>query len=78
VSGSEFVTVDAHRRPDLLMDYKENPSSNRLENGISLAEALDNKKIGERSGVAMNTLRMRAQRLREHLQGCVEECVGPA
>ena len=39
-------------------------------------EKIENRRtLGERLGVAINTLRMRAQRLRERLQGCVEACV---
>jgi len=42
-------------------------------------EKIENRRIlGERLGVAINTLRMRAQRLRERLQVCVEECVNAA
>ena len=32
-------------------------------------------KLLERLGIPVNTLRMRALRLRERLQGCMEECM---
>ncbi len=54
---------------DLIIQYYQGDKREKIEN---------RRKIGERLGVAMNTLRMRAQRLREHLQGCVEECVSLA
>jgi len=40
------------------------------------AKIANRKKLTERLGVPVNTLRMRALRLREKLQGCVEQCVG--
>ena len=54
---------------DLIVQYYQGDKREKIEN---------RRKLGERLGVAMNTLRMRAQRLREQLQGCVEECVSPA
>ena len=54
---------------DLIMQYYQGDKGEKIEN---------RKRLGVRLGVAMNTLRMRAQRLREQLQGCVEECVSAA
>jgi len=51
---------------ELIIQYYQGDKGEKIEN---------RRKIGERLGVAINTLRMRAQRLRERLQGCVEECV---
>lgn len=54
---------------DLIIQYYQGDKGEKIEN---------RKKLAVRLGVAMNTLRMRAQRLREQLQGCVEECVSAA
>jgi DNA-directed RNA polymerase specialized sigma24 family protein len=54
---------------ELIIQYYQGDKGEKIEN---------RKRLGVRLGVAMNTLRMRAQRLREQLQGCVEECVGAA
>jgi DNA-directed RNA polymerase specialized sigma24 family protein len=54
---------------ELIIQYYQGDKGEKIEN---------RKKLGVRLGVAMNTLRMRAQRLREQLQGCVEECVSAA
>ena len=54
---------------ELIIQYYQGDKGEKIEN---------RKKLGVRLGVAMNTLRMRAQRLREQLQACVEECVSPA
>ena len=51
---------------ELIVQYYQGDKGEKIEN---------RRKLGERLGVAINTLRMRAQRLRERLQGCVEECV---
>jgi len=51
---------------ELIIQYYQGDKREKIEN---------RRKLGERLGVAINTLRMRAQRLRESLQGCVEECV---
>ncbi len=51
---------------ELIIQYYQGDKREKIENRM---------KLGERLGVAINTLRMRAQRLRERLQGCVEECV---
>ena len=52
---------------DLILEYYQGEKSEKIRN---------RKKLLERLGVPVNTLRMRALRLRERLQGCVEECVG--
>lgn len=51
---------------ELIIQYYQGDKREKIEN---------RRKLGERLGVAINTLRMRAQRLRERLQDCVEECV---
>jgi len=51
---------------EFIIQYYQGDKREKIEN---------RRKLGERLGVAINTLRMRAQRLRERLQGCVEECV---
>jgi DNA-directed RNA polymerase specialized sigma24 family protein len=51
---------------ELIIQYYQGDRGEKIEN---------RRKLGERLGVAINTLRMRAQRLRERLQSCVEECV---
>lgn len=52
---------------DLILQYYQGEKSEKIQN---------RKKLMERLGVPVNTLRMRALRLRERLQGCVEECMG--
>ena len=52
---------------DLILEYYQGEKSEKIQN---------RKKLMERLGVPVNTLRMRALRLRERLQGCVEECIG--
>jgi DNA-directed RNA polymerase specialized sigma24 family protein len=51
---------------DLILQYYQGEKSEKIQN---------RKKLMERLGVPVNTLRMRALRLRERLQGCVEECI---
>lgn len=51
---------------ELIMQYYRGDKREKIEN---------RRKLGERLGLAINTLRMRAQRLRERLESCVEECV---
>jgi DNA-directed RNA polymerase specialized sigma24 family protein len=51
---------------DLILQYYQGEKSEKIQN---------RKKLMERLGVPVNTLRMRALRLRERLQGCVEECM---
>ena len=54
---------------ELILQYYQGEKSEKIRN---------RKKLLERLGIPVNTLRMRALRLRERLQGCVEECVGRA
>jgi DNA-directed RNA polymerase specialized sigma24 family protein len=61
-------TLSADNR-DLILQYYQGEKSEKIQN---------RKKLMEKLGVPVNTLRMRALRLRERLQGCVEECVGRA
>lgn len=51
---------------DLILHYYQGEKGEKIEN---------RKKLTERLGVPVNTLRMRALRLREKLQECVEECL---
>ena len=51
---------------DLILQYYQGEKSEKIQN---------RKKLIERLGIPVNTLRMRALRLRERLQGCVEECL---
>jgi len=43
-------------------------------NGVKAAKIDSRKKLAERFGIPVNTLRMRALRIREDLQRCVEKC----
>src|ERR1044071_8762138 len=52
---------------ELILQYYQGEKGEKIEN---------RKKLLERLGIPVNTLRMRALRLRERLQSCVEECVG--
>src|SRR5215216_8200265 len=54
---------------ELILQYYQGEKSEKIQN---------RKKLIERLGIPVNTLRMRALRLRERLQGCVEECLGRA
>src|SRR5215216_8166780 len=54
---------------DLILQYYQGEKGEKIEN---------RKKLLERLGIPVNTLRMRALRLRERLQGCVEGCLGRA
>jgi DNA-directed RNA polymerase specialized sigma24 family protein len=49
----------------LILDYYQGEKGEKIRN---------RKKLLERLGIPVNTLRMRALRLRERLQACVEEC----
>jgi DNA-directed RNA polymerase specialized sigma24 family protein len=51
---------------ELILQYYQGEKGEKIQN---------RKKLMDRLGVPVNTLRMRALRLRERLQGCVEECV---
>lgn len=53
----------------LILEYYQGEKGDKIRN---------RKKLIERLGIPINTLRMRALRLRERLQACVEECVSRA
>jgi len=50
----------------LILDYYQGEKGDKIQN---------RKKLMEKLGIPVNTLRMRALRLRERLQICVEQCV---
>jgi len=54
---------------DLIIEYYQGEKGAKIQN---------RKRLTERFGVPVNTLRMRALRLREKLQGCVEDCLRSA
>ena len=54
---------------ELILQYYQGEKGEKITN---------RKKLLERLGIPVNTLRMRALRLRERLQSCVEECLGGA
>ena len=54
---------------ELILQYYQGEKSEKIRN---------RKRLMERLRIPVNTLRMRALRLRERLQGCVEECLGRA
>ena len=51
---------------ELILQYYQGEKSEKIQN---------RKKLIERLGIPINTLRMRALRLRERLEACMEECV---
>jgi DNA-directed RNA polymerase specialized sigma24 family protein len=51
---------------ELILQYYQGEKGEKIQN---------RKKLIERLGIPVNTLRMRALRLRERLQQCVEECL---
>jgi DNA-directed RNA polymerase specialized sigma24 family protein len=51
---------------ELILQYYHGEKSEKIEN---------RKKLIDRLKIPVNTLRMRALRLRERLQGCVEQCL---
>jgi DNA-directed RNA polymerase specialized sigma24 family protein len=51
---------------ELILQYYQGEKSEKIQN---------RKKLQDHLGIQVNTLRMRALRLRERLQGCVEECL---
>ncbi|HEU4713721.1 MAG TPA: hypothetical protein VFS76_19295 [Pyrinomonadaceae bacterium] len=53
----------------LILDYYQGEKGDKIQN---------RKKLMEKLGIPVNTLRMRALRLRERLQVCVENCVSQA
>lgn len=54
---------------DLILQYYQGEKGEKIRN---------RKKLIDQLGIPVNTLRMRALRLREKLQACVEECVAKA
>lgn len=62
----ETLTTDNRA---LILQYYQGEKGEKIQN---------RKKLMDRLGIPVNTLRMRALRLREKLQSCVEECVGSA
>ncbi|HJT28169.1 MAG TPA: hypothetical protein VJ784_12225 [Pyrinomonadaceae bacterium] len=52
---------------ELILQYYQGEKGEKIDN---------RKKLLDRLGIPVNTLRMRALRLRERLQSCVEECQG--
>jgi DNA-directed RNA polymerase specialized sigma24 family protein len=54
---------------ELILEYYQGEKGDKIRN---------RKKLIERLGIPVNTLRMRALRLRERLQVCVEECLSRA
>ena len=54
---------------ELILQYYQGEKGEKIGN---------RKKLLERLGIPVNTLRMRALRLREKLQSCVEECLAGA
>ena len=54
---------------ELILQYYQGEKGEKIQN---------RKKLLDRLGIPINTLRMRALRLRERLQGCVEECLSRA
>lgn len=60
----ETLTTDNRA---LILEYYQGEKGEKIQN---------RKKLMDRLGIPVNTLRMRALRLREKLQSCVEDCVG--
>ena len=54
---------------ELILQYYQGEKSEKIQN---------RKKLIDRLGIPVNTLRMRALRLRERLQECVEQCLKDA
>jgi DNA-directed RNA polymerase specialized sigma24 family protein len=54
---------------ELILQYYQGEKGEKIQN---------RKKLLGRLGIPVNTLRMRALRLRERLQGCVEQCINRA
>jgi DNA-directed RNA polymerase specialized sigma24 family protein len=61
-------TLSADNR-ELILQYYQGEKGEKIQN---------RKKLLERLAIPVNTLRMRALRLRERLQSCVEECMSRA
>ena len=54
---------------ELILQYYQGEKGEKIQN---------RKKLLDQLGIPVNTLRMRALRLREKLQGCVQECLSKA
>jgi DNA-directed RNA polymerase specialized sigma24 family protein len=54
------------KQRDLIIGYYQGEKSNKIKN---------RQRLSERLQIPINTLRMRALRLREKLEGCVENCL---
>lgn len=54
---------------ELILQYYQGEKSEKIKN---------RKQLLDRLGIPVNTLRMRTLRLRDRLQGCVEECLSRA
>ena len=78
---SSIDSSDSERRIECLRECLQNLSTDNRElivqyyQGEKGAKIQNRKRLIERFGISVNTLRMRALRLREKLQECVEECV---
>lgn len=74
-------TSELNTRIDCLQECLETLSTNNREliiqyyQGEKGAKIESRKRLVERFGIPVNTLRMRALRLRERLQSCVEDCL---
>ncbi|HET9532865.1 MAG TPA: hypothetical protein VFQ92_21095, partial [Blastocatellia bacterium] len=53
---------------ELILQYYDKEKGAKIES---------RKQLAERLGISVNTLRMRALRIREYLQRCVENCQKP-
>lgn len=58
-------TLSADNR-ELILQYYQGEKSEKIQN---------RKNLLDRLGISVNTLRMRALRLRDRLEGCVEQCM---
>jgi len=81
-AGETYVADDDGKdRLECLRDYLQTLSPDNRElilqyyQGEKSEKIRNRKKLLERLGIPVNTLRMRALRLRERLQGCVEQCL---
>jgi len=84
-AGETFVAADdGEDRLDCLRNCLQTLSSDNRElilqyyQGEKSEKIRNRKALLDRLGIPVNTLRMRALRLRERLQGCVEQCLSGA
>lgn len=81
ISESSQRSDDSEQRLDCLRDCLQHLSPDNRDLIVEYyqgekAEKISNrKKLVARLGIPVNSLRMRALRLRERLQACVEDCV---